>query len=71
MSLAQVVYQISTDDNFATQMRSNPEGALAARGWWLSKEESTFLLGTLQKGMHEKGSLRMLANKVNSPWIFG
>jgi hypothetical protein len=70
MSLAQVVYQISTDDSFATQMRSNPEGALAASGWWLSKEERVFLLSTLQKGMHEKGNLIMLAKKVNSPWIF-
>jgi len=71
MSLAQVVYQISTDDSFATQMRSNPEGALAARGWWLSKEERTFLMSTLQKGMHDKESLRMLAKTMRSPWIFG
>lgn len=47
MALAQVVYQISTDANFASRMRSNPESALEERGWSLSKEEIDFLLSAL------------------------
>ena len=47
MALAHVVYQISTDADFADRMRSNPEKALAERGWHLSKEELSFLLAGL------------------------
>lgn len=49
MALAQVVYQISTDKDFATRMQSNPQAALQERGWSLSKEEIAFLLSTLKK----------------------
>ena len=31
MSLAQVVYNISTDSDFAAKMRRDPEGALAGK----------------------------------------
>lgn len=44
MALAQVVYQISTDADFAAKMRSDPESALKERGWRLSTEELAFLL---------------------------
>ena len=47
MALAQVVYQISTDKDFAVRMQSDPEGTLGERGWSLSKEEIAFLLTTL------------------------
>jgi hypothetical protein len=49
MALAQVVYQISTDKDFASRMQSDPQGALNARGWSLSKEEVAFLLSTLRR----------------------
>ena len=49
MALAQVVYQISTDKDFAVRMQSDPERALGERGWSLSKEEVAFLLSTLRR----------------------
>jgi hypothetical protein len=49
MALAHVVYQISTDADFADRMRSNPEKALAERGWHLSKEELSFLVASLTR----------------------
>ena len=48
MALAQVVYKISTDKDFASRMQSDPQSALDARGWSLSKEEVAFLLSTLR-----------------------
>ena len=48
MALAQVVYHISTDEDFASRMQSDPQSALDARGWSLSKEEIAFLLSTLR-----------------------
>ena len=48
MALAQVVYQISTDKDFASRMQSDPQSALDAQGWSLSKEEIAFLLSTLR-----------------------
>lgn len=49
MALAQVVYQISTDAGFASQLRSNPESALEKKGWSLSKEEIAFLVSALTR----------------------
>jgi len=49
MALAQVVYQISTDADFATQLRSNPESALEKQGWSLTKEEIAFLVSALTR----------------------
>lgn len=53
MALAQVVYQISTDKDFASRMQSDPQGALNARGWTLSKEEIAFLLSTLRSNTEQ------------------
>lgn len=54
MALAQVVYRISTDADFAALMRTDPEGALEERGWRLSKEELSFLLaGLFRKSQNE------------------
>jgi len=49
MSLAQVVYNISTDSDFAAQWRRDPEGALAGRGLNLSQEEMAFLSAGLKQ----------------------
>lgn len=43
MSLAQVVYNITTDNEFAAQWQLDPETALAERGLQLSREELAFL----------------------------
>ncbi len=43
MTLAQVVYSISNDKDFAEKNRSDPEAALARKGLKLSKEEQAFL----------------------------
>lgn len=48
MALAQVVYEISTDKNFASQLQTDPQAALNSRGWSLSKEEIAFLISTLR-----------------------
>jgi len=49
MALAQVVYTISTDADFAARMRSDPESALEERGWRLGTEELALLLNTITK----------------------
>jgi hypothetical protein len=64
MALAQVVYQLSTDADFAARMRSDPESALQERGWRLSKEEIQFLMASLTKKVLEKGE-----NFVLARWI--
>jgi hypothetical protein len=43
MTLAQVVYEISTNEDFATKWHSDPDSALAQKGLTLSKEEKEFL----------------------------
>jgi hypothetical protein len=54
MTLAQVVYNISTDDQFAAEWRSDPEAALATRGLKLSQEELNFLSKGLKRKDQEK-----------------
>lgn len=49
MSIAQVVYRISTDNDFANQWHLDPEGTLAKRGLWLSNEELAFLKAGLKR----------------------
>ena len=44
MTLAQVVYQMSTDEDFAAQILSNPDTALEKRGLDISAEELAFLV---------------------------
>lgn len=44
MTLAQVVYQMSNDRDFAAQLFSNPEDVLEQRNLQISKEELAFLL---------------------------
>ncbi|MGD2158729.1 MAG: hypothetical protein PVG32_17760 [Anaerolineales bacterium] len=59
MSLAQVVYSITNDKDFAAQMRRDPEDALAQKGWSLSREELAFLTRSIWGGANRTG-IRML-----------
>jgi hypothetical protein len=49
MALAQVVYTISTDADFAARMRSDPESALEERGLRLGTEELALLVDAIKK----------------------
>jgi len=62
MTLAQVVYQISVDSDFAAQMRSEPERALAERGLKLSKEEQAFLSRGLKRETRSDGTKVSMSN---------
>ena len=55
MSLAQVVYNISTDADFAAQWSKDPEAALAGKGFQLSREEFNFLKSGLKESFHDDG----------------
>jgi hypothetical protein len=55
MSLAQVVYNISTDSDFAAAWHEDPKAALARKGYQLSQEEINFLAEGLKKSGHEGG----------------
>jgi hypothetical protein len=55
MSLAKVVYQLSTDNDFASQWKVDPEGTLAKQGLRLTNEELAFL---------KKGLKRRTADQV-------
>lgn len=65
MTLAQVVYNMSKDRDFASQLQSNPESTLATRGYNLSKEELAFLLSTDRQ---EKNRILNLADDKNVGW---
>jgi hypothetical protein len=65
MTLAQVVYNMSKDREFASQLQSNPESTLATRGYQLSKEELNFLLSTTRQ---EKSKILNLADDKNAGW---
>jgi len=68
MALAQVVYHISTDKDFALQMRSNPQVALKERGWSLSKEEIAFLLSTLRSSTERTEIRRLVKPLLHRSW---
>ena len=64
MSLAQVVYNMSTDQEFAARLQADPEAALVSRGLKLGREEMAFLSTGLQSvpaGDGDKVSLSELA----------
>lgn len=63
MALAQVVYQISTDADFAARVRSDPEGALKEKGWHLSKEELSFLIASLTRKALGKDDILTLVDR--------
>jgi len=69
MTLAQVVYHMSNDRDFASQLFSNPESTLATRGLKLSKEELAFLLTAHRRGDQSKlriVDLRAKASRWNA-----
>ena len=65
MTLAQVVYNMSTDTDFAARMRSDPESALAERGLKLSKEEQAFL----SKGLIRESEKRVTLSDLASLYV--
>ena len=68
MTLAQVVYQMSTDTDFASQFFSAPESTLARRGFKLSKEELAFILTAHRRGEQEKMQIVSLAAQPTARW---
>ena len=63
MALAQVVYHISTDKDFASRMQTDPQSALTEQGWSLSKEEIAFLLSTLRSNT-ERSEIRQIVKPM-------
>ena len=60
MSLAQVVYNMSTDNEFAALWDHDPETALVEKGLQLSREELAFLSSGLKNGRSEdEGQVRL------------
>ncbi len=57
MTLAQVVYQLSTDSDFAARLQTDPDQALAEKGLQLSHEEKAFLVRGLHRSVHNDGTL--------------
>lgn len=68
MTLAQVVYNISTDSDFAAQWRMDPDAALAGKGLKLSQEEKAFLTSGLSRKSQDKMSIEELAVKAALNW---
>ncbi len=64
MSLAQVVYNISTDAEFAAQWSKDPEAALAGKGFQLSREELNFLKSGLKESVQDDGQRVRLSDIV-------
>lgn len=69
MTLAQVAYQISRDTDFATQMRMDPESALAERGFSLSKEERAFLSSGLRRETDNSVNISAIAERMARSWL--
>jgi hypothetical protein len=67
VTLAQLVYQISTDPEFATKFRAQPRTALAAAGSTLTQDELSALLHVLEAKGDQMGSL---IPSPSNPWWF-
>lgn len=69
MSLAQVVYHITNNAEFAEKWRKDPQAALQDKGFQLSREELNFLCAGLG-GNSQSGNVRLseLAIKATS-WM--
>jgi len=52
VSLAQVVYNMSTDNEFSTQWNIDPETALAEKGLHLGRAEMAILSSGMNYGRH-------------------
>ncbi len=68
MTLAQVVYKMSTDRDFASQLFSAPELTLDRRGFQLSREELAFILTAHRRGDEEKTRIVSLAKTKAGGW---
>jgi hypothetical protein len=68
MTLAQVVYQMSNDTEFASELYSNPETALAKRGLKLSRQEINFLLTARHRVEQHKLDVVSLADSPTAGW---
>jgi hypothetical protein len=68
MTLAQVVYRISTDSDFAARMQADPESALQEKNFQLTKEEHAFLANALRRGLHPNGSRVSMQEGSNLPF---
>lgn len=68
MTLAQVVYQMSNDAEFASELYSNPEAALAQRGLKISNEELAFLLTARHRVEQQKLDVVSLSDVGNQAW---
>lgn len=68
MTLAQVVYQMSTDTDFASKLFSSPESTLETRGLKLSKEELAFILTAHRRGEQDKMKIVSLAKIQARGW---
>ena len=68
MTLAQVVYQMSTDEDFAAQILSNPDTALEKRGLKVSREELAFLVSAHNRGQNDKMRIVSLAESSAARW---
>lgn len=71
MELAQVVYSISNDRDFAEQWRTDPDAALAKRGLRLSKEEQAFLSMGMSRYDSRNGSkINLTQVGFGLPWFY-
>jgi hypothetical protein len=68
MTLAQVVYQMSNDNEFASELYSNPEATLAQRGLKISNEELAFLLTARNRVEQQKLDVVSLSDVGNANW---
>jgi len=68
MTLAQVVYHMSTDTDFASNLFLSPESTLETRGLKLSKEELAFILSAHRRGEQDKMQIMSLAKVQARGW---
>jgi hypothetical protein len=69
MSLAQVIYNISTDSDFLAKWKLDPEAALAGKGLRISHDELTFLrTGLNRNGFNNNNTVHLsdLARKATN-----
>ena len=64
MSLAQVVYKITNDSDFAAKWLRNPEAALEGNGFHLTQEEYAFLAKGLRQVNNGNGQSVRLSELV-------
>jgi len=68
MSLAQVVYKISTDTDFAAEWARDPEAALQSNGLKLSREELEFLSMGLKRNDFATSKVGLSEVALGASW---